>query len=151
MVSIFNQISWTWFIWWQLEFLWDTTKLNCFLIPWKINQVLNIYRMSKHGLIASIGSLFCPFQLSASLYVFELKISMFQVAFFLNPNEDFMVECLASCCNESSPARYKPPIFLSSTVSHFTSNTSTHCFYLALLCWFFVFLNVFHHLWVELS
>ncbi|KAK9927615.1 hypothetical protein M0R45_024791 [Rubus argutus] len=32
----------------------------------------------------------------------------FSVAFFLDPNEDFMVECLASCCSESSPPRFPP-------------------------------------------
>ncbi|KAK9929373.1 hypothetical protein M0R45_026475 [Rubus argutus] len=32
----------------------------------------------------------------------------YSVAFFLNPNEEFMVECLAGFCNESSPARFPP-------------------------------------------
>lgn len=32
----------------------------------------------------------------------------YSVAFFLDPNEDFVVECLQSCCSESSPPRYPP-------------------------------------------
>ncbi|KAK9927614.1 hypothetical protein M0R45_024790 [Rubus argutus] len=32
----------------------------------------------------------------------------YSVAFFLEPNEDTVVECLASCCNESSPPRFPP-------------------------------------------
>ncbi|KAA0041071.1 1-aminocyclopropane-1-carboxylate oxidase-like isoform X1 [Cucumis melo var. makuwa] len=32
----------------------------------------------------------------------------YSVAFFLDPNEDCVVECLQSCCTESSPPRYPP-------------------------------------------
>ncbi|XP_021825320.1 2-oxoglutarate-Fe(II) type oxidoreductase [Prunus avium] len=32
----------------------------------------------------------------------------FSVAFFLDPNEDFVVECLKSCCSEASPPRFPP-------------------------------------------
>ncbi|KAK9927616.1 hypothetical protein M0R45_024792 [Rubus argutus] len=35
-------------------------------------------------------------------------VLLIMVAFFLDPNEDFVVECLASCCNESSPPRFPP-------------------------------------------
>lgn len=38
--------------------------------------------------------------------IFRLKRSMLQAAFFLDPNQDCVVECLESCCSESSPARY---------------------------------------------
>ncbi|XP_019156815.1 PREDICTED: protein DOWNY MILDEW RESISTANCE 6 isoform X7 [Ipomoea nil] len=31
-----------------------------------------------------------------------------QVAFFLDPNPDCLVECLESCCSESSPCRFPP-------------------------------------------
>ncbi|XP_062029645.1 2-oxoglutarate-Fe(II) type oxidoreductase hxnY-like isoform X1 [Rosa rugosa] len=32
----------------------------------------------------------------------------YSVAFFLDPNEETLVECLASCCNESLPPRFPP-------------------------------------------
>ncbi|XP_024935226.1 2-oxoglutarate-Fe(II) type oxidoreductase hxnY isoform X2 [Ziziphus jujuba] len=32
----------------------------------------------------------------------------YSVAFFLDPNEDCVVECIESCCNESSPPRFPP-------------------------------------------
>ncbi|XP_021911316.1 2-oxoglutarate-Fe(II) type oxidoreductase-like, partial [Carica papaya] len=32
----------------------------------------------------------------------------FSVAFFLDPNEDCLVECLESCCSESCPPRFPP-------------------------------------------
>ncbi|KAI5328273.1 hypothetical protein L3X38_027670 [Prunus dulcis] len=32
----------------------------------------------------------------------------YSVAFFLDPNEDFVVECLKSCCSEASPPRFPP-------------------------------------------
>ncbi|GLT49146.1 hypothetical protein SLA2020_227240 [Shorea laevis] len=32
----------------------------------------------------------------------------YSVAFFLEPNRDCLVECLASCCSESSPPRFPP-------------------------------------------
>ncbi|KAF3448299.1 hypothetical protein FNV43_RR09012 [Rhamnella rubrinervis] len=32
----------------------------------------------------------------------------YSLAFFLDPNEDFVVECIESCCNESSPPRFPP-------------------------------------------
>ncbi|XP_022732350.1 2-oxoglutarate-Fe(II) type oxidoreductase-like [Durio zibethinus] len=35
----------------------------------------------------------------------------YSVAFFMNPNKDIIVECLESCCSESSPPRF-PPIRL---------------------------------------
>ncbi|XP_028956826.1 kihadalactone A synthase LFS-like isoform X2 [Malus domestica] len=32
----------------------------------------------------------------------------YSVAFFMDPNEDCVVECLKSCCSEESPARFPP-------------------------------------------
>ncbi|XWS62020.1 hypothetical protein CRYUN_Cryun07bG0175000 [Craigia yunnanensis] len=32
----------------------------------------------------------------------------YSVAFFINPNKDCIVECLESCCSESSPPRFPP-------------------------------------------
>ncbi|KAK7826239.1 putative 2-oxoglutarate-dependent dioxygenase [Quercus suber] len=32
----------------------------------------------------------------------------YSAAFFLDPNPDCMVECLESCCSESSPPRFPP-------------------------------------------
>ncbi|KAF3449320.1 hypothetical protein FNV43_RR10048 [Rhamnella rubrinervis] len=32
----------------------------------------------------------------------------YSLAFFLDPNEDCVVECIESCCNESSPPRFPP-------------------------------------------
>lgn len=32
----------------------------------------------------------------------------YSMAFFFNPNPDFIVECLKSCCSESSPPRFPP-------------------------------------------
>ncbi|KAM2901981.1 hypothetical protein FF1_007910 [Malus domestica] len=32
----------------------------------------------------------------------------YSVAFFMDPNEDCVVECLASCCSEESPPRFPP-------------------------------------------
>lgn len=78
-----------------------------------------------------------------SCHNWECRIEMpqyFQVAFFLDPNEDFVVECLKSCCSEASPPRYKPPILPSSLVSIFTSIYADN--FLAFLCFSFILLNV---------
>nr|XP_048321720.1 2-oxoglutarate-Fe(II) type oxidoreductase hxnY-like [Ziziphus jujuba var. spinosa] len=32
----------------------------------------------------------------------------YSVAFFLDPNEDYVVQCIESCCSESSPPRFPP-------------------------------------------
>ncbi|KAF4374740.1 hypothetical protein F8388_020261 [Cannabis sativa] len=40
--------------------------------------------------------------------MFSYRNWNFQAAFFLDPKHDCLVECLESCCSESSPARFPP-------------------------------------------
>lgn len=36
----------------------------------------------------------------------NLKLHPLQMAFFFDPDEDCVVECLKSCCSDSFPPRY---------------------------------------------
>lgn len=76
--------------------------------PWTWENVSHV----KGALIVNLGDMMerwtnCLFR-STLHRVMPTGKERYSIAFFLDPNPDCMVECLKSCCSESSPPRFPP-------------------------------------------
>ena len=74
-------------------------------MPGTVYNLQTCHEMFKHAIVSDVSPLSSRELLI--LRIFKLKMSIFQAAFFLEPNQDCMVECLESCCSESSPPRFE--------------------------------------------
>lgn len=88
---------------------------KCIIICWQMIELVSSAMKEYNGSVLisnwckhmSFPFLWALFYQVSSVLLWQIWIWILQLAFFFDPNENCLVECLKSCCSDSSPPRYK--------------------------------------------